>query len=122
MLADEVANAIPIKENKTGKKDLRTRKVPKMLKGYFTDMDCVLQACSDILTSGGYCGIVVDQSSYLGKIIPTDLLLAYFGEQHGFEVKNIIVCRRAKTSSQQMNAFPYLKECLRESIVVLQRK
>ena len=65
------------------------------------------------------CHIVIDQSSYLGKIVPSDLLFAYLAEEIGFKVKKIIECRNAKTSGQQVNQFPYLKNGLRESIVVL---
>lgn len=120
-LAEEIELAIPLKEAVTGKKDLRTRKVPKMIKGYFADMHAVLEQCYHVLDHGGYCSIVVDQSSYLGKIVPTDLLLAYAGECIGFTVEEIIICRRAKTSSQQMVKYPYLKNSLRESIVVLKK-
>lgn len=121
-LASEIENAIPLKEARTGKKDARTRKVPKMIKGYFLDMEQVLRECFTLLDKGGHCSVVVDQSSYLGKIVPTDILLAFYGEQIGFEVKEIIICRHAKTSSQQMTQFPYLKNSLRESIVVLRKK
>lgn len=122
LLAKEVEMSIPLKEARTGRKDHRTRKVPNMLRGYFNDMSEVIEQCSLTLPSGKRTYIVVDQSSYLGKIIPTDLLLAYFGELNGFEVEKIILCRRAKTSGQQIQKFPYLKESLRESIVVLKNK
>ena len=38
--------------------------------------------------------IVVDQSSYLGAPIPTDLILADFAEDIGFEVLELTLCRR----------------------------
>lgn len=121
LMAEEIEKAIPIKEERTGKKDVRTRKVPQMIRGYFYDMALVLQQCSLVLPSGKKCCIVVDQSSYLGKIVPTDLFLGYLSEQYGFSVREIIVCRRAKTSGQQLQHFPYLGETLRESIVVLEK-
>ncbi|MCJ7842876.1 hypothetical protein MUB24_18730 [Lederbergia sp. NSJ-179] len=122
LMAIEIEEAIPLKEAYTGKKDGRTRKVPQMIRGYFHDMGKVLEKCSKVLESGHKCCIVVDQSSYLGKIVPTDLFLAYLGEQVGFKVKEVIICRKAKTSGQQLQKYPYLAESLRESIVVLEKK
>lgn len=122
LIALEIENAIPAKEAETGKRDVRTRKVPNMIRGYFSDMHEVIRQCSLILDSGKKTYIVVDQSAYCGKIVPTDLLLAYFGEQEGFSVGRIIECRKARTSTQQLNKYPYLKTALRESIVELIKK
>jgi site-specific DNA-methyltransferase (adenine-specific) len=121
-MADEIEKAIPLKEKTTGKRDVRTRKVPKMIKGYFTDMEKVIEESSMVLPKGKKCYIVVDQSAYLGKIVPTDLFLAAIAEDYGFAVSEIIVCRNAKTSSQQIQKYPYLRDSLRESIVVLEKR
>lgn len=120
-MSDEIEAAIPEKEARTGKTDHRTRKVPKMIKGYFEDMEKVIMESSRILAQGKKCFIVVDQSAYLGKIVPTDLFLAAIGEEHGFRVEEIIICRKAKTSGQQIQLYPYLRDGLRESIVVLEK-
>lgn len=122
LIAKEIENAIPKKEVRTGKTDHRTRKVPNMLKGYFSDMRSVLIQCNKTLNVGKKVFIVVDQSSYLGKIVPTDLILAFLAEEIGFKVKRIIECRKARTSTQQLKEFPYLQNGLRESIIVLQKK
>lgn len=121
-MAGEIAAAIPEKEARTGKRDARTRRVPKMLKGYFTDMEKVICESSKVLDKGRKCCIVVDQSAYLGKIVPTDLFLAAIAEEYDFTVKKIIICRTAKTSGQQIQLYPYLRDSLRESIVVLEKK
>jgi hypothetical protein len=118
-IAKEIENAIPIKEKENGKKDTRTRKVPNMLKGYFYDMQEIIRQCAMCLEVGRKTYIVVDQSAYLGKIVPTDLLLAYLAESVGFRVGRIISCRNAKTSAQQFKKYPYLKDAMRESIVEL---
>lgn len=120
--AQEIENAIPEKEKRTGKRDSRTRKVPGMIKGYFTDMEKVIAQSASILAAGKQCYIVVDQSAYLGRIIPTDLFLAAIAEYYNFTVKDILVCRIAKTSGQQVQHYPYLNKALRESIVVLEKK
>jgi site-specific DNA-methyltransferase (adenine-specific) len=122
LIANEIENAIPEKEKETGKRDSRTRKVPNMIRGYFSDMREVIKQCSLTLQSGKRTYIVVDQSAYCGKIVPTDLLLAYFGELEGFEVGRIIECRKARTSTQQLIKYPYLKTTLRESIIELIKK
>lgn len=121
-MSQEIAAAIPEKEARTGKRDARTRKVPKMIQGYFTDMEKVISESADVLPKKKKCYIVVDQSAYLGRIVPTDLFLAAIAENYNFEVNEIIVCRAAKTSGQQIHQYPYLSNCLRESIVVLEKK
>ncbi len=121
-MAKEIELAIPIKEALTGKRDARTRKVPAMIRGYFHDMRNILQQCALVLPKGKKCYIVVDQSAYLGKIVPSDLFLGYIAEEFGFTVSETIVCRKAKTSTQQLQRFPYLANVLRESIVVLEKR
>ncbi len=121
-IAREIENAIPEKERETGRRDARTRKVPDMIRGYFSDMQRVLGQCAQCLDKGKKTYIVVDQSAYVGKIVPTDLLLGYLGEKEGFAVGRILECRRARTSTQQLNRYPFLKDTLRESIVELIRK
>ena len=122
LISKEIMSAIPLKENETGKKDSRTRKVPDMLRGYFSDMKVVIQNCAECLKPGKKLFIVVDQSAYLGKIVPTDLIFAMYGEQLGFKVNRIIECRKARTSTQQLYKYPYLKDALRESILELEKE
>ena len=121
MLCQEVRCRIPEKEKEIGKLDNRSRLVPNLLIGYFEDMKIVLQGLAKAAPPGSYCHIVVDQSSYLGVIIPTDIVLATIGEMFGFEVQEIIRCRSARTSPQQLTRYPYLKYMLRESIVSLRK-
>lgn len=120
-MSQEIENAIPEKEARSGRRDSRTRKVPKMIKGYFTDMEKVISESSNVLATGKKCYIVVDQSAYLGRIVPTDLFLAAIAEHYNFRATDIIICRVAKTSGQQIQLYPYLSESLRESIVVLEK-
>lgn len=122
LLAEDIEYSIPEKETESGKKDARTRKVPQMIKGYFSDMENIIKECSKILTQGKKCYIVVDQSSYLGKIVPTDLLFAEIGEKFNLKVNSITICRKAKTSAQQLLKYPYLRNYLRESIVEFEKK
>ena len=120
-LCAEVISQVPKKEYETGVRDARTRLVPNMLRGYFEDMRNVFQLCYDALDKNGEMHVVVDQSAYVGVPIPTDLILASICEGLGFTVVGIINCRRANTSGQQLNKYPYLKSLLRESIVSLRK-
>ena len=119
---NEIELRIPLKEQKTGKKDGRTRLVPNMIRAYFSDMNNAIRNCTSILEQGAYMHIVVDQSAYLGVPIPTDLILANIAEKYALEVTGITVCRSANTSGQQLREYPYLKHLLRESIITLKKR
>jgi site-specific DNA-methyltransferase (adenine-specific) len=121
LLISELMELIPAKEAVTGKRDGRSRLLPNMLRGYFEDMDEFLAASARSMPKGSYMAIVADQSAYLGVPIPTDLLLAEIALKHGFEFEKLVICRRAKTSGQQLNSQPLLREVLRESAVILRR-
>ena len=85
-------------------------------------MGQVLEELYKALSNGGWCYIVVDQSSYVGVIIPTDVILARIAETIGFKVDSISICRKASTSAQQRKTYPYLGNTLRESIVCLRKE
>ncbi|MFC2013717.1 hypothetical protein ACFLU8_02410 [Chloroflexota bacterium] len=121
MLCQEIRNRIPQKEAASGTKDNRSRLVPNLLIGYFKDMETAICEFSNSMPSGSFCHIVVDQSSYLGVVIPTDLLLANVAQRHGFKIQEIAFCRTAKTSGQQIRLYPHLRTTLRGSIVSLKK-
>ena len=72
-------------------------------------------------TKNGYIGIVAGNSAYSNVIIPTDSLIAEIAREIGFKVKSIFVARHLTTSSQQKRELDYLKNYLRESIVLLEK-
>lgn len=120
-ICTEISYRIPDKEKMTGKRDGRTRLVPGMLRSYFFDMRTIIENCYDVLLDGGFMHIVVDQSAYVGVPVPTDTILAKIAEDAGFKVVEMIVCRGASTSGQQLKMNPGLKSLLRETIVVLKK-
>lgn len=120
-LCSEIANKIPEKERATGKRDSRTRLVPGMLRSYFFDMRSIIENCYEVLLNGGFMHIVVDQSAYVGIPVPTDTILAKIAEDAGFEVVEMIVCRGASTSGQQLKMNSRLRDLLRETIIVLKK-
>lgn len=114
-----IQERIPIKEAAIGRPDGRSRLLPNLLRGYFTDMGEVLCSAFEAMPPGARMHIVVDQSAYLGVPIPSDLLLGAIGQQLGFEFERLTLCRRARTSAQQLKAVPLLAELIRETVVTL---
>ncbi len=103
------------------KKDLWDKRIPKMLDTYFYDMHVLLKALYNSTKPGGFCIIVVGNSSYGNLAVPTDLLLAEIGEKTGFKAQEIIEARKNETSSQQHAKLGKLVEYIRESLVVLRK-
>ena len=95
--------------------------IPNVVRGYFDDMYTLLNKLYRQTTKNGYIGIVVGNSAYSGVIIPTDSLIAEIAREIGFKVKSIFVTRHLTTSSQQKQELEYLKNYLRESIVLLEK-
>jgi hypothetical protein len=103
-------------------KKLWDKRIPEMIEAYFNDM---FHSITDIyagLKSGGFCVIIVSNSSYGGVVVPTDLLLAKFAKHLGFNVSSIDVARYIITSSQQYKETEKYRNYLRESIVYLEKK
>ena len=100
---------------------LWNNKIPNVVRGYFDDMHTLLSKLYQQTTKKGFVGIVVGNSAYSGVIVPTDTLIAEIAKEIGFSVKSIFVTRHLTTSSQQKQELKYLKNYLRESIVVLEK-
>lgn len=102
--------------------ELWSKKIPVMLRSYFTDMFTIISKSYLALESGGFCCIVVGNSAYGGVVVPTDLLLADYAERVGFVVDKIEVDRYIITSSQQYEKTKSAGKYLRESVVCLVKK
>ncbi len=100
---------------------LWNNRIPSVVRGYFDDTHTLLKKLYQQTIKGGYVGIVVGNSAYSGVIIPSDSLIADIAKEIGFKVKNVFVTRHLTTSSQQKQELVYLKNYLRESIVLLQK-
>lgn len=111
---------ILIKELLTRK--LWDKKIPIMLKLYFSEMFELLDKIYYSLESDGFCSIIVGNSAYGGVIFPTDLLIAKYAESIGFIVDKIEVDRYIITSSQQYNITLESRKYLRESVICLVKK
>lgn len=96
-------------------------KIPKMLNAYFSEMEELLVSLFERTKNGGYCVVVVGNSSYGGLAVPTDIILAEIGKNLGFTVLEIIVARRNETSSQQYDKIGNLIEFVRESLIIFKK-
>ncbi len=109
-LAVEVANAQTLLQSILSYLDdqklqgvLNNNGIPRMVRGYFYEMACVIQECSRVLKPGALLFMVNDNVRYSGVSISVDMILSDFAEKLGFIVENILVLPGNKgNSSQQM--------------------
>jgi DNA modification methylase len=82
---------------------LNNNGIPRMVRGYFYEMACVIAECARVLKPGAQLLMVNDNVRYAGISISVDLILSKIAEQLGFEIVNILVLPNGKgNSSQQM--------------------
>lgn len=85
--------------------ELNNTGIPRMVRGYFYEMACIIAECAGVLQPGAPLIMVNDNVRYAGASISVDLILSDFAEQLGFAVENILVLPNGKgNSSQQMGA------------------
>ena len=73
-------------------------RIPKMVAGYFRDMDMVIQKLSVSIKSGGLFTMDIGDSQFAGVHIPTHQILSTICEQYGFILydEEILRERRSK--------------------------
>jgi DNA modification methylase len=77
--------------------------IPRMVRGYFYEMACVIAECARVLKTDAPLFMVNDNVRYAGVSISVDMILSDIAEQLGFRVENILVLHSEKgNSSQQM--------------------
>lgn len=94
-------------------------RIPRMLKGYFSDMCLIMNELARVLRKGGVAALIVGNAQYAGVPIPVDEHLAAIARSAGFQVADIILLRVRGNSAQQMAA--YGRHPARESAVILRR-
>ncbi|MBI4567148.1 MAG: site-specific DNA-methyltransferase [Planctomycetes bacterium] len=100
---------------------LNNNGIPRMVRGYFLEMACVIAECARVLRSGSPMIMVNDNVRYAGACVPVDLILSEFAERLGFTAERIIVLPGAKgNSSQQMGA--HGRQSLRKCIYIWRKK
>lgn len=102
-------------EFKKSQKTLNNSGIPRMVKGYFYEMSCVILELYRVLRKDGQIVMVNDNVRYEGASISVDLILSSIANEIGFEVEHIAVLPNGKgNSSQQMGA--YGRESLRKCV------
>jgi len=82
---------------------LNNNGIPRMVRGYFYEMACVISECKRVLKPDALMFMVNDNVRYAGASISVDLILSNIAEKIGFKVENILVLPNGKgNSSQQM--------------------
>jgi DNA modification methylase len=90
-------------EDLRANKQLNNTGIPRMVRGYFYEMACVISECYRVLKPGGYMFMVNDNVRYAGANVSVDLILSDIGEKLGFKIERILVLPIGKgNSSQQM--------------------
>ena len=106
---------------------LNNNGIPRMVRGYFSEMACVIGECARVLKPNAYLFMVNDNVRYAGVSISVDMILSDIARSLGFEVEKILVVPGKKgNSSQQMGTYGRvpLRKCVyvwRKGNVILAR-
>ncbi|HEY7545180.1 MAG TPA: site-specific DNA-methyltransferase, partial [Blastocatellia bacterium] len=107
-------------EDQKAQGKLNNNGIPRMVRGYFYEMACVISECLRVLKRGAPLVMVNDNVRYAGASISVDLILSDIAERLGFVVEKIFVLPNGKgNSSQQMGAHGRAR--LRKCIYILRK-
>jgi DNA modification methylase len=96
---------------------LNNNGIPRMVRGYFYEMACVIAECSRVVKPNDLLFMVNDNVRYAGASISVDMILSNIAERLGFHTKNILILPDDKgNSSQQMGM--HGREPLRKCVYV----
>jgi DNA modification methylase len=100
---------------------LNNNGIPRMVRGYFYEMACVIFECARVLKPHAVLFMVNDNVRYAGACISVDMILSDIAETLGFHVENILVLPDGKgNSSQQMGE--HGRQVLRKCIYVWRKR
>lgn len=95
--------------------------IPRMVRGYFYEMACVIFESARVLKGGAPLIMVNDNVRYAGASISVDIILSEIAEQLGFVVEQILVLPNGKgNSSQQMGA--HGRDALRKCVYLWRKE
>ena len=95
--------------------------IPRMVRGYFDEMACVIAECARVLKGGAPFIMVNDNVRYAGVSISVDTILSDIAQKLGFKVESILVLPNGKgNSSQQMGL--HGRERLRKCVCVWRKR
>ncbi len=108
-------------ENEKSCGRLNNNSIPRMVRGYFSEMACVIGECFRVLKPNARLFMVNDNVRYAGIGISVDLILSDIARTVGFEVEKILVVPSKKgNSSQQMGMYGRIP--LRKCVYVWRRR
>ena len=100
---------------------LNNNGIPRMVRGYFYEMACVIFESARVLKRGAPLIMVNDNVRYAGASISVDIILSEIAEHLGFKAERILVLPNGKgNSSQQMGA--HGREALRKCVYVWRKE
>lgn len=100
---------------------LNNNGIPRMVRGYFYEMACVIAECARVLKRAAPLIMVNDNVRYAGASISVDIILSEMAEQLGFVAENILVLPNGKgNSSQQMGA--HGRDPLRKCVYIWRKR
>ncbi len=103
--------------HKKAEKTINNNGIPRMVKGYFYEMACVVFELYRVLKKGGRIIMVNDNVRYAGVGISVDLILSNIAEKIGFSIEEISILPVKKgNSSQQMGE--HGREPLRKCVYI----
>ncbi|MCX6993584.1 MAG: hypothetical protein NT011_10645 [Kiritimatiellaeota bacterium] len=110
-----------IREILARKDKLWSARIPQMIQAYFEDMERLLNALAARANPGALLKIAIGTSAYGGVVVPVDFILAEIAEEAGWDLKDVQVVRRLRSSAQLWHHEDREKKVpeLRESIVIL---
>jgi hypothetical protein len=118
---DLLQEIISFLEFKKISKTLNNNGLPRMIKGYFYEMSCVVYELHRVLKKGGRVIMVNDNVRYAGASISVDLILSDIANQIGFTVDEISILPIGKgNSSQQMGE--HGRESLRKCVYIWRKE
>jgi DNA modification methylase len=104
-------------EEKKLQKKLNNNGIPRMVRGYFYEMACIIYECYRVMKPQGLMFMINDNVRYAGVSISVDMILSKIAEHLGFKVENILVLPNSKgNSSQQMGI--HGRDALRKCVYV----
>jgi DNA modification methylase len=97
--------------------ELNNDGIPRMVRGYFYEMACVIAECLRVMKPKAPLFMVNDNVRYAGASISVDMILSDIAQKLGFCVESILVLPNGKgNSSQQMGE--HGREPLRKCVYV----
>jgi len=100
---------------------LNNNGIPRMVRGYFYEMACIIAESARVLRPNSPLIMVNDNVRYAGASVSVDLILSSIAETLGFSIENILVLPNGKgNSSQQMGE--HGREALRKCVYVWRKR